>query len=205
MTDLINKNHIVKKIPNTNITIIDNLLVDYVLDILRLRMQLATKIDDIYSDYQAVNYNAHNDQLTKDISTEMADKFNLKNFKRAWSFVYNKIGKGVNFHADPSNINVNIWVTPDNAILNKNKNGLIICNKKPPSSWSREQWNGNKNNCIDDFLKKEKHFNTKINYKCNRAVLFDGALFHKTDEVETMDGIFNKRVSYTLLYGQTLE
>ena len=155
MADLINKNYIIKKIPNTNITIIDNLLVDYILNILRIRMQLATKLDDIYTDYQAINYDAYNDQLTKDISTEIADKFNLKNFKRAWSFVYNKISKGTDFHADPSNINVNIWVTPDNAISNKNKNGLIICNKKPPSSWNREQWNGNKNNCINDFLKRK--------------------------------------------------
>ena len=88
MADLINKNYIIKKIPNTNITVIDNLLVDYILNILRIRMQLATKLDDIYTDYQAINYDAHNDQLTKDISTEIADKFNLKNFKRAWSFIY---------------------------------------------------------------------------------------------------------------------
>jgi|14BtaG_2_1085337.scaffolds.fasta_scaffold09375_6 hypothetical protein len=205
MTSLINKNYKIKKIPETNITVIDNLFVDYVVDVLRLRMQIANKFHHIYSNYASIDYYDYTDQLTKDISIEMANEFNLKDFKRAWSFVYNNIGKGVPFHADPSNINVNIWVTPDSAILNNNKNGLTICSKNPPKNWNREQWNGNKDNCIDDFLKKEEHFNTKIDYKCNRAILFDGALFHKTDDVETKDGIFNKRVSYTMLYGQTLE
>ena len=205
MTSLINKNCKIKKIPKTNITVIDDLFVDYIVDALRLRIQTANKFDKIYSNYTAIDYYSHTDQLTKDISIEIANKFNLKDFKRAWSFLYNNVGAGVNFHADPSNININIWVTPDNAILNYNKNGLIICNKKPPENWDREQWNGNKDNCIDNFLKKEKHFNTKINYKCNRAILFDGALFHKTDDVETKEGIFNKRVSYTMLYGSSLE
>tara|TARA_R100001224_G_C4023668_1_gene150220 strand:+ start:1661 stop:2278 length:618 start_codon:yes stop_codon:yes gene_type:complete len=205
MTSLINKDCIIKKIPGTEIIVVDNLFVDYVVDILRLRMQFAAKFNEIYSNYASIDYFVNTDQLTKDISIEMADKFNLKDFKRAWSFVYNNVGKGVNFHADPSNINVNIWVTPDSAILNHNKNGLVICNKKPPNDWTREQWNGNKDNCIDNFLKKEEHFNTKIEYKCNRAILFDGALFHKTDDVETKDGVFNKRVSYTMLYGRTLE
>ena len=205
MTSLINKDCIIKKIPETEITIVDNLFVDYVVDILRLRMQLATKFNQIYSSYAAVDYFVNNDQLTKDISIEMADRFNLKDFRRAWSFIYDNVGKGTDFHADPSNINVNIWVTPNSAILNYNKNGLVICNKKPPNDWTREQWNGNEDNCIYNFLKEKEHFNTKIEYKCNRAILFDGALFHKTDDVETKDGVFNKRVSYTMLYGRTLE
>jgi hypothetical protein len=45
----------------------------------------------------------------------------------------------------------------------------------------------------------------KIEYRYNRAIFFNGALFHKTDDVRTKDGIYNKRVSYTMLFGKQLE
>ena len=99
MTSLINKDCIIKKIPKTEIIVVDNLFVDYVVDILRLRMQFAAKFNEIYSNYASIDYFVNTDQLTKDISIEMADKFNLKDFKRAWSFVYDNVGKGVNIIA----------------------------------------------------------------------------------------------------------
>ena len=37
--------------------------------------------------------------------------------------------------------------------------------------------------------------------KFNRAIFFDGAYFHKTDDVDMKEGFKNKRVSYTMLFG----
>jgi len=90
-------------------------------------------------------------------------------------------------------------------LLDKTKNGLLIVNKKPPDDWIREQWNGNKDGCIDKLLQKEKHEVTRIDYKCNRAVFFDGALFHATDDVSTKYGDYNRRVSYTMLFGNPVK
>jgi len=40
-----------------------------------------------------------------------------------------------------------------------------------------------------------------VDYKSNRAVFFDGAYFHKTDDVHMKEGKENKRVNYTMLFG----
>ena len=204
MNSLLNDKLIIKPM-NNNIVVVDNLLNDHVVGYLRLRMQTADYFHDNYDDYQAINYFSKDDLLTNILAEEMSKKFKLDKFERAWSFIYNNNTQGVGFHADPSNINVNIWVTPNESIEDYSKNGLLICNKKPPKDWTREQWNGNKDGCIDEFLQKEKISVLRVNYRCNRAVIFDGALFHKTDNVKTKDGNFNKRVSYTMLFGRTLE
>ena len=204
MTNLLNAKLIIKPISD-KIFLVDNLLNEHVIGYLRLRMEFTNIFDDYYKDYQATNYLPGKDFVTDTLEKEMSTKFKLNNFQRAWSFIYNNFSNGVQFHADPSNINVNIWLTPEESIEDYSKNGLLICNKKPPKNWSREQWNGNKDGCIDKFLQEEKAEIIRINYRYNRGIFFDGALFHKTDSVKTKNEIFNRRVSYTMLFGNTLE
>ena len=200
---LLNPNLKVNKVSKT-ITVVDNIFKDYVLNILRLRMQLADKFDHYYKEYKSISY-GYEDSLTNDLAKEIPKKFKLDKFKTAWSFIYDNNSKGVDFHADPSNTNVNVWVTPNESIEDNSKNGLLICDVKPPKKWTREQYNGNLNNCVDKFLKKQNYNMYKIEYRYNRAIFFNGALFHKTDDVRTKDGIYNKRVSYTMLFGKQLE
>lgn len=204
MTNLLNDKLIIKPISD-KIFLVDNILNEHVIGYLRLRMEFTNTFDDYYKDYQAINYLPGKDFVTDSLEKEMSAKFKLNNFQRAWSFIYNNFSNGVQFHADPSNINVNIWLTPEESIEDFSKNGLLICNKKPPKNWSREQWNGNKDGCIDKFLQEEKAEILKINYRYNRGIFFDGSLFHKTDSVKTKNESFNRRVSYTMLFGNTLE
>ena len=42
---------------------------------------------------------------------------------------------GIEAHADDASINVNFWITPDQANLNKKTGGLKIWNKIPPKKW----------------------------------------------------------------------
>ena len=204
MASLLNDKLIIKPLSN-NIAIVDNLLNDHVVGHLRLRMQTASYFQDHYNDYQAISYFPKDDLLTDLLAEEISNKFKLEKFQRAWSFLYNNTAFGTNFHSDPSSINVNVWVTPDECIEDYSQNGLLICNVKPPQDWTREQWNKNKDNCITKFLNEQKASVLRVNYRCNRAIIFDGALFHKTDNVKTKEGDFNKRVSYTMLFGRTLE
>ena len=150
MTNLLNDKLIIKPISD-KIFLVDNILNEHVIGYLRLRMEFTNTFDDYYKDYQAINYLPGKDFVTDSLEKEMSAKFKLNNFQRAWSFIYNNFSNGVQFHADPSNINVNIWLTPEESIEDFSKNGLLICNKKPPKNLSREQWNGNKDGCIDKF------------------------------------------------------
>jgi|TARA_B100000073_G_C23504865_1_gene481299 hypothetical protein len=122
----------------------------------------------------------------------------LKNYKyvRSWSFVYDNICSGVNAHADTSTYNINWWATPDECVHDHNKNGLIIF-KKHSYELSYEQYNIEQN-FIDNYLSGSK--SVKIPYKFNRAIIFPGRMFHKTDEVHMKSGKENRRINYTFLF-----
>jgi hypothetical protein len=196
-----NFDNISKLLRKEDIVIVDNFLNKNVALFFRDRMIHSSSFDDYYSNYQAINYNVL-DEPTKKLAESIVKQIEyLSNFQRSWSFIFNNKGKGVNWHADPSSINLNMWLSEDNSVKDFNKNGLQICKLKPPSSWTREEWNNNKNNCIDKFIEKNKGKVRKIKYKFNRAVFFDGAYFHKTDDVYMKEGKENKRVNYTMLFG----
>ena len=194
------------------------------IDLLRLKINNYIVIDDFFPDgmctylrdktlnseyydntfmggYQALNfdYEDYKTDSLKDISDKyIIPKISLANkYSRAWSFVYDNVSRGICPHADPSFINVNIWVTPDECVYDHNKNGLILYRKKCPKDWDWETYNRDLN-LIEDFLKGSKY--DRIPYKCNRAVIFRGETFHSTDSVYMKPGPENKRVNYTFLY-----
>ena len=43
-----------------------------------------------------------------------------------------------------------------------------------------------------------------VTYRCNRAVLFNSALFHETDVVQFADAYVGRRVNMTYLFGAQL-
>ncbi len=120
-----------------------------------------------------------------------------RTYIRSWSFTYYNRCAGVSPHADPSFLNINVWVTPNNAIEDRSKNGLIIYRKKAPKDWTWKDYNQDRAK-IQDFLKGAKY--VRIPYKFNRAVIFPGNTFHATDSVHTKPGAENQRVNYTFLY-----
>jgi len=55
---------------------------------------------------------------------------------RWWGFKYISQRKGINIHADFAAVNVNFWITPDEANLDPEKGGLIIWDKPAPLEWT---------------------------------------------------------------------
>lgn len=121
------------------------------------------------------------------------------NFFQGWIFVYDEECGGVTPHADPSLYNVNVWVTPDMAIEDSEKNGLLIANVKAPEEWEWHDYNRDLPK-ITKFLEDESVSFELVPYKYNRATIFEGKRFHKTAGVHTKPGIQNKRVNMTLMY-----
>ena len=127
------------------------------------------------------------------------EELSILKFQQGWFFVYDSKCDGVNVHADPSSLNVNIWLTPNSSIEDWNKNGLIIYNVKHPESWSFEDYNEDTQK-IEKFLKEENAQEFTISYKYRRMTLFDSKYFHKTNGVHTKRGDSNKRINMTLLF-----
>ena len=48
---------------------------------------------------------------------------------QAWAFKYDSKKDGIGIHADDAKVNVNFWITQDNANLNKANGGMIVWKK----------------------------------------------------------------------------
>ena len=120
---------------------------------------------------------------------------------KAWAFKCNNQMKGIKIHADFAAINVNFWVTPDNANLNKNSGGLLVWDKEAPKKWDFEKYN-NDHLEIKKFLKKKKSKMKKIKYKSNRVIIFNSNLFHASDNFNFKKNYENRRINMTFLYGK---
>tara|TARA_B100001996_G_C18419630_1_gene500182 strand:+ start:49 stop:651 length:603 start_codon:yes stop_codon:yes gene_type:complete len=184
-----------------NYIIIDDFFPDEICTELREKSLNAKEYTKKYWDYKALDFDNGDLESLQDISNKyVVPKIPLaEKYLRSWSFVYDNIARGVGIHADPSFINVNIWVTPDKCVENYNKNGLIIYHKHAPKEWSHDEYNWDKSYLkIKSYLKDSKY--DRIPYKYNRAIIFKGSAFHSTDNVHMKPGEKNRRVNYTFLY-----
>jgi Flp pilus assembly protein TadD len=118
-----------------------------------------------------------------------------------WAFKYDSKLQGIKKHADFAAVNVNFWITPDEANLDPEHGGLIVWDAAAPLDWDFARYNA-ANEDIEDFLRSRNSRSTKIPYRNNRAVIFDSDLFHETDVIRFKEGYENRRINITLLFGR---
>jgi len=121
--------------------------------------------------------------------------------KYLWAYKYDSEYTGINLHADQAAVNVNIWLTPDEANLDLDSGGLVVFTAKPPADWSFEEYNTDTDFVKERLLAPTGYANVTVPYRTNRAVIFDSALFHQTDNFKFKKGYKNRRINLTLLYG----
>ncbi|MCX7137416.1 MAG: hypothetical protein NTW47_12490 [Proteobacteria bacterium] len=120
---------------------------------------------------------------------------------QAWAFKYDQRLQGINLHADFARVNVNFWITPDEACLDKSTGGMVIYDVPAPKHWTFENYNANSSK-IEAFIKTQGAKSHRVPYRENRCVLFDSTLFHTTDELHFKPGYSKRRVNITFLYGK---
>lgn len=118
-----------------------------------------------------------------------------------WAFKYGDRLEGIPLHADFAAVNVNFWITPDEANLDPAHGGLVIWDKPAPLDWDFAKYN------VDPqtgraFLERQGAKAITVPYRANRAVIFDSDLFHETDAIHFAPGYCNRRINLTLLYGR---
>jgi hypothetical protein len=121
--------------------------------------------------------------------------------KYLWAYKYDSGYSGISTHADQAAVNVNMWITPDDANLDPSSGGLVIFTAKPPEDWDFQKYNTD-TDVMEELLKATGYANWTVPHRQNRAVLFDSALFHHTDEFKFKKGYENRRINLTLLYGK---
>lgn len=145
------------------------------------------------------------DRILLQLAFELYHKFPRMmagNFlKYLWAYKYDSDFTGINTHADEAAVNVNIWLTPDSANLDPSSGGLVVFTTKPPDDWDFKKFNTDTEMVHAQLLRPAGYANITVPHKQNRAVIFDSALFHHTDNFSFKKGYENRRINLTLLYG----
>lgn len=142
-------------------------------------------------------------QIAKEIPEKMPRVFSGHRLNQAWSFKCDSNLKGITLHADFAAVNLNLWVTEQESILDPKKCGLIVWDKESPNDWTFSDYNSSQNK-IREFLRNACAKPIRIPYKENRILIFNSTLFHETDEINFKDQFDKRRLNITFLYGQRL-
>lgn len=140
-------------------------------------------------------------QIAEELSATFPTVIGDHGLRLLWGFKYDSTLKGITIHADQAAVNVNFWITPDEANLNPEHGGLVIYDANAPADWEAADYNGNDPR-VWDFLKRENAKPITVPYRMNRAVIFDSDLFHETDVLEFKEGYLSRRMNITMLFGR---
>lgn len=103
-------------------------------------------------------------------------------------------------HADFASVNVNFWITPEDANLDPSTGGMVVHNVDAPCLW--DFMRSSDRSCVaPHFRVRRKGDTLTIPYRRNRAVIFHSDLFHGPAEVRFRRGYENRRIEIILLYG----
>ena len=127
--------------------------------------------------------------------------------KGMWAYKYSSESdpttdaEGIAIHADPAAVNVNFWITEDDANLDRDSGGLVVYKVgAPETEESFDEFNVCKEVCRER-LANTGYDNMTVPYKANRIVIFNSNLYHKTDKFRFKRGYTKRRINITLLFG----
>ena len=144
-------------------------------------------------------------QIAEELRAAMPDIFKDYPLLQLWAFKYDTQLDGIDLHADIAKVNVNFWITPDDANLDPDGGGLLLWDKKAPPEWGIDEFNTSSADGqakIRAWLDEQGAQVVKVPYRENRAVIFDSDLFHRTDALRFKPGYENRRINVTMLFGR---
>ena len=137
--------------------------------------------------------------IAEELQTALGDALAGYQLAQWWAFEYDSKLPGTDIHADDADFTLNMWITPDAANLDPSTGGIVVWDKTAPSNWSFNDYNSGGER-VRQFLRDQNAESTIIPYRANRAVLFEGHLFHQTDGFTFAPGFANRRRSLTFLF-----
>jgi hypothetical protein len=137
--------------------------------------------------------------VAEELESALGEAFDGYHLAQWWAFEYDARLPGTDIHGDDADFSLNLWITPDSANLDPATGGLVVWDKTAPSDWSFDDYNSGGER-VREYLRDTNAESTVIPYRENRAVLFKGHLFHRTDDFAFAPGFANRRRSVTLLF-----
>ena len=143
-------------------------------------------------------------QIADELRTRLPGIFGLHRLEQLWAYKYDSRLQGIATHADFAAVNVNFWVTPDEANRDPASGGLVIHRAHAPSDWAFRTYNADSAR-MAQFLAEAGDEPVTVPYRQNRVVIFDSDLFHRTDDLDFRPGYENRRINVTMLFGDRAE
>jgi len=139
-------------------------------------------------------------QIAEELKERLRDIIGDAGLQHLWAFKYDSRFSGIALHADAARINVNFWVTPDEANLDPDSGGLEVYDEAAPLDWNFAAYNSDQK-AIREYLDRTGSRSVNVPHRQNRAVLFHSDLFHRTGDIHFREGYLNRRINVTMLYG----
>ncbi|MDT7041509.1 tetratricopeptide repeat protein [Candidatus Nitronereus thalassa] len=141
-------------------------------------------------------------QVAEELRQEFPGIFHNHPLLQAWAFKQDSQRRPLNIHADAAAVNVNFWITPNEANLDLSCGGLTVWDKEPPKDWDFKIYNNTKYKPkIMEFLQSSGARPVTVPYRENRALIFNSDLFHESDTCHFRDDYESRRINITFLYG----
>jgi tetratricopeptide (TPR) repeat protein len=142
-------------------------------------------------------------QLAEELRAGFPGIFKGHQLLQSWAFKCDSEMKALNMHADAAAVNVNFWITPDEANLDPAGGGLIVWDKEAPAEWNFKEYNDSRNEPkVREFLRRSGARAVAVPYRQNRALVFNSDLFHESGTIRFKDDYESRRINITLLYGR---
>lgn len=154
----------------------------------------------------ALFFNGFNAPLLLQIAEEVRAAFPrligaVHPLRQLWGFKNTgELPADTTIHADFAAVNVNFWITPDDANLDPASGGMVVYDLEAPLSWDFNRYN-ERSDLIQALIRERAPRVIRIPYLQNRAIIFNSDLFHATERVCFRPGLENHRINVTLLYG----
>lgn len=141
-------------------------------------------------------------QIVEEIHLVFAPILEGESFRYLGAFKYDsELSAGTNTHADNSNVNVNLYIAPDDANLDPQSGGMEIWDADAPDIQTMRRLNGSED-LVRAFLERSGAKRFVVPHRANRAVIFRSTQFHKTDRFRFRNDYLSQRINISLLFGQ---
>ena len=137
-------------------------------------------------------------QIAEELRRKFPTIFAGHKLRQMWAYKYDSRVAGIDLHADAAAVNVNFWITPDEANLNPESGGLEVYTREAPLEWDFEKYNKKQEDLRALVADGDS---LVIPYRENRVVVFNSNLVHRTDSFQFKEGYENRRINITMLFG----
>jgi len=124
-----------------------------------------------------------------------------------WAYKYDSEERGgIKVHADVAKVNINFWLTEDDANLDPSSGGLVVYRVQPKKNPDGTQEFADFNSEAGlqramSTIQGDAWRNLTVPYRQNRMVMFNSNLWHRTDRFHFKPGYKKRRINITMLFG----